>query len=174
MVKIQVTQEIKQKAIQAATDQVEHAYNRFGFDENKRLNQFIIGNIGELAFESFLINRLFDYQYNFVVGLADQYDFIVNGFKIEVKTSAFYNNYGFQSLNLLYSEDQYKTGLKKGFNFCTVMMIEGKTKAGFDIDLCNFAYMVGSIKYKDIEKYKQKPRFYGDDYRVPLGGLKSK
>jgi len=172
--KIKLTKEIKHKAVKFAKLKLKDTYNRFGFDDKKRLNQIIIGNIGEFAFEKVLIEQGFNYEFDFYQEgrTKDNFDFCIHGgLTIEVKTSAFYNQYGFSKLNLLYSQDQYQAGLKKGFDYCAVLMIEGKTKQGFNIDLCNFAFVAGYIKYKNIAKYKQEARFFGDNYKVPLNQL---
>jgi len=80
----------------------------------------------------------------------------------------------FKGLNLLYSEDQFRSGLNKNFAYCVQIFVNGynrKTKI-LDKELCDSATIAGYIPFPDIENYWQKRKFYGDDYKVPLTRLK--
>jgi hypothetical protein len=84
-------QEIQSKAREQAEAMVQNGlYSRFGLSHSQRVDKALLGCIGELAFEQFLIQKNVQYQLDetdFTIRNSDEYDFLISGKKIDVKVA---------------------------------------------------------------------------------------
>ncbi|MEM9887356.1 MAG: hypothetical protein AAF849_15790 [Bacteroidota bacterium] len=65
-------------------------YSRFRLSDSQRIDKALLGCIGELAFEQFLIQRNVPYKLDetdFESKNSDEYDFLISGKKIDVKVA---------------------------------------------------------------------------------------
>lgn len=173
MVEILVDESIKRLAIEHSAERMRYEYDRFGFNNEKRRNMILIGTIGQLVFKKFLDDNEVKYNYELQAGNYDNFDFVIGNDIFEIKTSGYYVN--FNRLNLLYSQDQYMSGLAKGFKYCVQIFIDGldaETRL-VDISQTTRAVIAGCIEFKSISRYRNFRQYYGDDYKVPLTQLKN-
>lgn len=172
MIELKISEDIILEAKKHSEERMEYEFNRFRLTPEQRKSMVFIGTIGQLVLKKYLEDNNVEFEYQYQAGQYDDMDFSINNEIVEVKTSG-YDNIGFQRLNLLYSEDQFKAGLSKKFIYCVQIFINGydrKEKMLNDV-LCNTATIAGYISFEDIKNYKQIPRFYADDYKVPLSNL---
>lgn len=172
MIRLKLDDEIKTLAIKHCEERLQYEYNRFGFSDEKRKNMILVGTLGQLIFKKYLDEKNIVYDYQLQAGKYDDFDFEVNDVIYEIKASGYYGN--FSRLNLLYSYDQYVSGLKKGFKYCVQIFINGLdcfTKL-LDINNSTEATIVGYIEFDKIAEYGHAKQYYGDDYKVPLSKLK--
>ena len=171
MIEIIVNEEIKRLAIEHSAERMKYEYDRFGFNQERRENMILVGTIGQLIFKKFLENNNIAFDYELQAGNYDNFDFVLNDDIFEIKTSGYFGS--FNMLNLLYSQDQYKAGLSKGFKYCVQIFIDGlddKTRL-VDISKTSHAVIVGCIEFKNIGRYRNYRQYRGDDYKVPLSKL---
>lgn len=65
-------------------------YSRFGLSQSSRVDKAFLGCIGELAFESYLIENKISYQTDstdFTTKNSDEFDFLINSKKIDIKVA---------------------------------------------------------------------------------------
>ena len=176
--KIKITKEIIYKAIERSEASIGYQYDRFKLSLNMRKSMIVIGTIGELIFEQYLKGKEIEYEYEDEIHRSLEYiskyekDFKYNNDIIEIKTSG-YDKAGYEHLNLLYSQDQYDSGIRKGFDKCVLIFVNGydRNEGRLKIENCNSATIAGYIPFKDISKYPSKRKYYGDDYKVPIREL---
>lgn len=163
-----ISEEIKEKVLEHSQNRMDYEYDRFKLNDEQRKSMIIVGSIGQLLFEEYLQENNCDYEMEFQAGRYDQYDFFVNNKIIDVKTSGFDNSYTY--LNLLYTEEQYNTGLRKGYELIVQIFINGYNKNTrlLDLSLSTTGIIVGFIEFSKIAQFKQEREFLGDDYRVPI------
>ena len=168
---LKIDKEILFEANQHSKIRMNYEYDRFKLSSESRLNMIMIGTIGQLIFRKYLMDNKIDFKFEYQAGKFDNYDFKIANKIFEVKTSGFKKD--FKYLNLLYSRDQYISGLEKKFNYCIQIFINGYEKINkkINLDKCNLAYIAGGVLYKEISLYKNTRKFYGDDYKVPLDKL---
>ena len=173
MVSISIPKNILLEAVSHSKERIEFEYDRFGLNNEERKDKILVGAIGQLIFELLLKSKNIIYKHEYQAGNFDQFDFKVNDCIIDIKTSSYYNSYSY--LNLLYEESQYQSGLKKGYDYCVQIFINGKNKdTGLvDLERCNLASISGYIDYKKIINFSNQRQYYGDDYKVPLPELTS-
>ena len=173
MVEIVVDEGIKHLAIKHSAERMQYEYDRFGFNQERRENMILVGTVGQLIFKKFLEDNHIPFDYELQAGNYDNFDFILNDDIFEIKTSGYFGS--FNMLNLLYSRDQYMSGLSKGFKYCVQIFIDGlddKTRL-VDISKTSHAVIVGCIEFKNISRYRNYRQYRGDDYKVPLSELTS-
>jgi hypothetical protein len=171
-IKLQVNDKIKDNAVSHSKERMSYEYNRFNLSKEKRQSMILIGTIGQLIFKQFLEENQVDFDFEFQAGNYDDIDFKIANEIFEVKTSGYSGSY--KHLNLFYSEDQYRRGLFKDYNYCVQIYINGynKSKKLIDIEECDTAIIAGYIEFDRIKSFKQKRQFYGDDYKVPQTAFK--
>lgn len=176
--KIKITKEIIYKAIDRSEASIGYQYDRFKLSLNMRKSMIVIGTIGELIFEQYLKGKEVEYEYEDEMHKSLDYiskyekDFQLNNDIIEIKTSG-YDQAGYEHLNLLYSQDQYDSGIRKGFDKCVLIFVNGydRNERMLKIENCNSATIAGYIPFKDISNYPSQRKYYGDDYKVPIKEL---
>ena len=171
MIKLSISAQIMSNAIEHSKERFQYEYNRFGFSVAKRKSMILIGTIGQLMFKNYLEDNGIDFEFEFQAGKYDEMDFSISDEIVEIKTSGFEGNY--LSLNLLYSEDQFRAGMAKNFKYCVQIFINGynrKEKLIYPYK-CNECIIAGYIPFENISNYKNFKRFYGEDYKVPLKDL---
>ena len=172
-VSLAISEAIKEQAVIYSNKRFKYEYNRFNFSQSKRKEMILIGSIGELMFQQFLEINNVKYDFEFQAGQYDDMDFQIGYDKIEIKTSAYADSY--KHLNLLYSESQFTVAKVKNFKYCVQIFVNGscqKTKKIKYRDI-NSAHIVGYMSFRDMENYKQTPKWHGDDYKIPLKNLKN-
>lgn len=175
---IKITKEIIYKAIDRSEASIGYQYDRFNLSLNMRKSMIVIGTIGELIFEQYLKGKEIEYDYEDEINKSLDYiskyekDFQLTNDIIEIKTSG-YDKAGYEHLNLLYSQDQYDSGIRKGFDKCVLIFVNGydRNERMLRIENCNSATIAGYIPFKDIGKYPSQRKYYGDDYKVPIKEL---
>ena len=79
------------KAHERAKQMVNYGlYSRFGLSEAQRIDKALLGCLGEIAFERLLKNHRINYRLDetdFENNNSDEFDFIINGHKIDVKVA---------------------------------------------------------------------------------------
>ena len=174
MIELKIPEDLIFEADRHSVSRMSYEYNRFGLADNQRKSMILVGTIGQLVLKKYLEENNVVFNFEYQAGKYDEMDFSINNKIVEVKTSG-YDKKGFKWLNLLYSEDQFRSGLSKNFAYCVQIFVNGynrKTKV-LDKKSCNSATIAGYIPFLDIESYWQKRKFYGDDYKVPLAKLKN-
>ncbi len=175
---IKITKEIIYKAIDRSEASIGYQYDRFNLSLNMRKSMIVIGTIGELIFEQYLKGKEIEYDYEDEINKSLDYiskyekDFQLTNDIIEIKTSG-YDKAGYEHLNLLYSQDQYDSGIRKGFDKCVLIFVNGydRNERMLRIENCNSATIAGYIPFKDIGNYPSQRKYYGDDYKVPIKEL---
>lgn len=172
MVILDIDDEMKDLAVAHCEERMRYEYNRFGFGDRKRKNMILIGTLGQLIFKKYLDGRHIVYDYQLQAGKYDDFDFEIGGEKYEIKTSGYTAD--FSKLHLLYSRDQYESGLSKEFKYCVQIFVDGfdLKERMLDIEKSTSATIAGYIEFDNIANYRQNKKFYGDDYSVPLSDLK--
>ncbi len=78
-------------ARQRATEMVSSdLYSRFGLTKEQRIEKALLGCLGELAFEHFLVSKRLLYivdRENYVDRNSDEFDFLLNGKKLDIKVA---------------------------------------------------------------------------------------
>lgn len=107
-------EEANREARRRAEEMVRNGlYNRFGTDFATRVKHAETGCIGEIAFEKVLADRGIEYhtdRENFVNRNADDFDFEINGYKIDVKVAKTNKNPGDR---WTYGYPQQQIGMEK-------------------------------------------------------------
>ena len=172
MTELQVTESIKVEASKHSAERMQYEYNRFGLSQEKRKSMILIGTIGQLVFKEFLIANKVKFDFEYQAGQDDLMDFKLDDDIVEIKTSGY--DTSFINLNLLYSSDQFETGMHKGFKYCIQLFINGYSRATklLELNQCNRCIIAGYIPFADIKNYPNSRQFYGDDYKVPIKDLK--
>lgn len=169
-----ISQELIKKAVVHSEQRIKTEYDRFKLRQENRRSMIVIGTIGELFFKEVLESNRIQFEsetceFNWCY---DKHDFLVNNEIVEIKTSG-HDYRGFNHLNLLYSEDQFQTGLKKSFKYCVQIFINGYNRESrlLEINKCNQASIVGFIPFNLISNFHSKKKYFGDDYKVPIERL---
>jgi hypothetical protein len=171
---LDITQSMLEEAKKHALDRIKFEYNRAQYNNEQRISMITIGTLGQLGFRQALEQKsIKNYTYQMQAGEYDDFDFTVGGKICEIKTSGF-DSSGWERLNLLYSEDQFKVGIRKGFSYCFQLFVNGYDRKSrlLDTSKCNKLVIAGYIVFSDIKNF-QNPRkmFWGDFYKVPLDKL---
>lgn len=173
-ISLDITPEMVDEAKKHALDRLKFEYNRAQYTKEQRVSMITIGTLGQLGFRKILDSiGIKNYTYQMQAGEYDDFDFMIDGKICEIKTSGF-DGTGWERLNLLYSEDQFTTGLKKEFSYCFQLFINGydRTNRLLDTSKCNKLVIAGYIVFADIKNFKNpKKMFWGDFYKVPLNKL---
>jgi len=165
-----VTKEMRDMATDISKWRIKKEYDRYGFDYNVRVDRIIVGLIGELVFKAALEEADIQFETSFGTVGYDKYDFKINNKIYDIKASDCNGTYKY--LNLLYSEDQYQSGLINNYDYVVQVFIDGKERGGkFNIKNCKNAVIVGYVNFCDLPKYRQEPKHYGDNYCVKLSEL---
>jgi hypothetical protein len=173
MVTLAISEAVKEQAAVYANQRWKYEYNRFGFAGDRRKDMILLGSVGELMFQQHLEINNVKYDFEFQAGKYDDMDFKIGYDIIEIKTSGYTNS--FNHLNLLYSESQFVAANVKNFKYCVQVFVNGlcqETKKIKYRDI-NTAHIAGYISFRDMENYKQLPKWHGDDYKIPLKNLKN-
>jgi len=172
VIELEIPVELVLEAERHSVNRMSYEYDRFGFKDNQRMTMILIGTIGQLILKKYLEENKIVFDFEYQAGQYDEMDFSINNEIVEVKTSG-YGQGGFNRLNLLYSEDQFRAGLNKNFAYCVQIFINGYNRQAkiLDKELCDSATIAGYMPFSDIGNFWQKRRFYGDDYKVPLNKL---
>lgn len=172
MIRLKLDDEIKALALKHCEERLQYEYNRFDFPDEKRKNMILVGTLGQLIFKKYLDEKNIVYDYQLQAGKYDDFDFEVSGVIFEIKTSGYYDS--FSRLNLLYSRDQYVSGLRKGFKYCVQIYVNGLDRVTKILDINNSteATIAGYMEFDKIAEYGHAKQYYGDDYKVPLSELK--
>ena len=171
MINLQISDDIKEEAVKHSKERLQYEYNRFGLNPEKRTSMILIGTIGQLMFKEYLEKENVDFEFEYQAGNYDAMDFKLGDDIVEIKTSGYEGSYSY--LNLLYSEDQFKNGLHKGFKYCVQIFIDGykrRTKM-LEVSTAKHCVISGFIPFPEISNFPNVKRFYGDDYKVPLNKL---
>jgi hypothetical protein len=171
-IELKIDENIKNEAYKHSLKRIEFEYDRFKLPIEQRISMILLGTIGQLIFKKYLDVNNIKYNFEYQAGKFDEIDFEVGGDIYEIKTSGFIGD--FSRLNLLYSEGQFQRGMKKNYAYCVQIFIDGYNRFDklLDLDISRNAVISGYIEFPKIAKYKQQRRFYGDDYKIPLGHLK--
>lgn len=172
-IQIKIDTDLMKIASEHSEERLKFEYDRFGFSLEQRKSMILIGTLGQLLFKKFLEDNNVVFDFEFQAGKYDKKDFQINGKIIEIKCSGFNDKY--QHMNLLYSEDQFDNGLKKKFEYCIQIFINGYDKSTklLDMTKCTDSVIFGYIEFGDIKNFKNpKMRYYGDYYKVSLDSLK--
>lgn len=170
---IDIDDELKKIAMEHVEERIKYEFNRFGLPDEKRKSMILIGTIGQLIFKKFLKKSNIEFDSEFQAGIYDKMDFEINKKIVEIKCSGFDNQYNF--LNLLYQKDQLFSGIKKGFQYCVLIFINGYDMhlQMLDLTKCIKGIIFGYIEFIDIKNFKNNnKKSFGDDYKVPLNRLK--
>ncbi len=174
---IPISDDLKNEAYEHAQKRIEFEFDRAGYRARKqRVHMIWIGTIGQLLFKKYLKEKNIDFEFEFQAGDYDKYDFLVNNKIIDVKTSGFEDSRGYKYLNLLYPADQFATGLRKNYEYCVQIFINGYQRKArlLDRTKCNEGIIAGYIEFHKIKEFKNNhKRWWGDDYKISLGNLKS-
>jgi len=166
-----ISEGIKIEAHRHSEERMRFEYNRFGLSPEQRKSMILIGTIGQLIFREYITEQNIPFEFEYQAGQYDLMDFKLGGDIVEIKTSGYDSS--FQHLNLLYSQDQFSTGLKKKFKYCVQMFVNGylKNTKLLDLSLCDKCIITGYIPFDQIQNFKNEKQFYGDDYKIPLNKL---
>lgn len=168
---------VEKEAINRAEKMVEYGlYNRFGTTYSNRVEHAKVGCIGEIAFEQILKDREISYntdRENFEDRTADEFDFEINGYKIDVKVAKTDKNpmdrwtYGYPQQQIgmkkdivvvgWVSESKRIIGMYGWLFFYDICHYSLKTKnsfAGFKYQTPNYEFPWGDLN-KDFEKLFQ-------------------
>lgn len=169
--RIDISNDLIKEASSHAHKRMQFEYDRFGLNDTQRESMIVIGTLGQLVFDQYLTSSQIDHTMEYQAGKYDSFDFNVFGILMEIKTSGFDKEY--QYLNLLYAEDQYQSGIRKGFKYAIQIFVNGYSKSQklIDLSITSFAVIAGYIKFDTIAKFKHKRQYYGDDYKIPLREL---
>ena len=172
---ISISDDLKNEAYEHAQERIKFEYDRAGYgSREQRIDMIMIGSIGQLLFKKNLEENNINFEFEFQAGEYDAYDFRVNNKIIDVKTSGFDDSKGYKYLNLLYAEDQFAAGLRKNYECCVHIFINGYNRIDrlLDRTKCNEGVIAGYIEFHKIKEFKNPlKRFWGDDYKVPLINL---
>lgn len=151
------------EALNHAHKLFKYEYDRFSLADAKRLDMIKIGVIGELVFREYLMRIGSSFVYQDIIGKYDEFDFKVNGKKVEIKTSGY--DYYPEDLNLLYNVEQYNHGLKKGTDFVYLVLVNGYNRRFqiFNSYECNTAILAGWIPFRQIPKKGRIVTSWHDD-----------
>jgi hypothetical protein len=170
---VSIDDDLKKIALEHSEERLQYEFNRFGLSLKQRKSMILIGTVGQLIFKKFLEENNIEFEFEFQAGKYDKKDFQVNGKIIEIKCSGYGDRY--QHMNLLYAKDQFENGIKKKFEYCVQIFINGYdilTKM-LDITKCTDGVILGFTEFTNIKNFKNpKMRYFGDYYKVPLASLK--
>lgn len=169
---MEISQRIKNEALEHAQERMQYEYNRFNLTNEQRQSMILIGTIGQLVFREYLDANNIEYEYEMQAGQYDAMDFKINDEIVEIKTSGFGDSYS--HMNIFYSDDQYRSAIRKGFVYCVQIFIEGYNKDTklLDLNACNNAYIAGYIRFENFPQFRNSnKRYFGDDYKIPLAQL---
>ena len=170
---IAVTEEIRNFAREHATQRMEFEFDRFGLDQTRRHSMIAMGTIGQLAFKQFLELNQVDFEFQLQAGKFDDFDFVINGKIVEIKTSGYGKGSGWKDLNAIYNSSQLKQAVSKKY-FCSVQVfVNGyhRSDKTFNLDNCTTATIAGWIKIKDISAYKSVQLPFSSAHLIPLSEL---
>jgi len=90
---------------------------------------------------------------------------------VEIKTSGYDDS--FINLNLLYSANQFKVGIYKGFKFCIQLFVNGYSRLTklLNVSKCNKCIIAGYVPFEEIKNYPNNKQFYGNDFKIPVNNL---
>jgi len=169
-----LNRDLLNKAKEHSAERMQYEYNRAGYKNEIRKSMILLGTIGQLGFKQFLDDKNFsNYTLQLQAGKYDDFDFTLGDEIVEIKTSGYDSS--FNSLNLLYSEDQLFSGKQKKFSYCVQLFVNGydRNTKKLNLDKCNTLKIAGYIEFDKIQDYKNpEPRFWGDHYKVPIFKLK--
>lgn len=171
---ISIDENLKEIAYEHAQERLKFEYDRFRLSNEQRKSMIVIGSIGQLLFKKYLEEKNIDFKFEFQAGTYDRLDFCVNKKIIEIKSSGIADEH--RHMNLLYTKDQFMTGIRKNFEYCVQIFINGYNKSTklLDRKKCTTGILYGYIKFLQIKEFKNPSmKYYGDYYKVPLGNLKS-
>ena len=172
---IPISDDLKNEAYEHAQERIEFEYDRSRYrSREQRIHMILIGSIGQLLFKKNLEENKINFEFEFQAGKYDAYDFRVNNKIIDVKTSGFDDSKGYKYLNLLYPEDQFAAGLRKNYEYCVQIFINGYQRQArlLDRTKCNEGIIAGYIEFHKIKEFKNLSRMsWGDYYKVPLRNL---
>lgn len=158
----------KQEARRRAERMVANGlYNRFGATYAERVEHATIGCIGEIAFEQLLRSRKIEYntdREDFRNRNADDFDFEINGFRIDVKVAKTNNNpsprwtYGYPEQQIGMGKDYVVVGWVNESQRCIGMygwipfarisgypLVEYNSYAGFRYQTPNYEFPWGDL-----------------------------
>ena len=172
---IPISDDLKNEAYEHAQKRIKFEYDRAGYGSHEqRIHMIWIGSIGELLLKKNLKENINYFEFQFQAGEYDKFDFCVNNKIIDVKTSGFEDSKGHKYLNLLYAEDQFDAGLRKNYEYCVQIFINGYQRQArlLDRTKCNEGIIAGYIEFHKIKEFKNLSRMsWGDYYKVPLRNL---
>ncbi len=170
---VRIDDDVKKIALEHSEERMKYEFDRFKLSDKQRESMILIGTIGQLIFKKYLEDNNIEFEFEFQAGTYDKKDFQINGKIIEIKCSGFNDVY--HHMNILYTNDQFQTGLKKKFEYCVQIFINGydKTTKLLDTVKCTQGIISGYTKFTNIGNFKNpKMKYFGDYYKVPLDSLK--
>ena len=170
---IAISAEIAQMANNHALERIKFEYDRFGLPTNSRISMITIGTIGQLVFKIYLEQQEIPFEFQMQAGKFDDYDFTIDGKKIEVKTSGFENENDWRNLNAIYNVNQMKAAVFKKYTASVQIFVNGYDKSArtFDYTKCNYGIIAG---WQFIDYIASVPKInlpLGDAHLVPLNNL---
>ena len=170
MIERTISKEIIEEANKHSSERMQFEYNRFKLSSEQRKTMILIGTIGQLLFKEYVTEQKVPFEFEYQAGSYDAMDFKLGQDIVEIKTSGYEDNVGFEYLNLLYNKDQFDGGIRKGFKYCVLLFINGysrKTKL-LNLSQCSKGIIAGYIPFEKIQEFPNAKQFYGDDFKVPL------
>lgn len=170
---ISVDEKLKRKAIEITTNRM-----NYGFREEPKsqplykYNMILTAVLGELIFEKYLNSREIDYKN--VEGFDYSRYFKIGDLKVEVKTSAFYNDNGYDRLNLLYNINEYNYNTVFNTDYVVQIFVGGKEIGNkLNLDKCDVSYIAGSVEFDEIPEISERINYDAKrpHYKVNLDNL---
>jgi len=170
---IAISAEIAQMANNHALERIKFEYDRFGLPANSRISMITIGTIGQLVFKDYLEIQEIPFEFQMQAGKYDDYDFTIDGKKIEVKTSGFENRNDWENLNAIYNVNQMKAAVYKKYTASVQIFVNGydKSTRTFDYKKCNHGIIAGWQFIDFIASVPKTNLPLGKAHLVPLKKL---
>jgi|TARA_B110000008_G_C16917472_1_gene543298 hypothetical protein len=170
-----VTNSIKKITIDHSKERIKYEFDRFGLNKEKRVQMIQLGTIGQLIFKEYLELKGIVYEFEFQAGNFDEKDFQIRQTIIEVKTSGYSDQDGYEQLNAIYNFDQMQHAELKNISLVVQVFINGysKSEKAFNIEDCNKATIVGFSTIEELKSSKLRHLPFGKAYLKPLRELQN-